>query len=273
MRLRVESGYVPVTGARLYFDVAGDGHPLLLIHSGVADRRMWDEQFTVFAQSYRVIRYDARSFGKSKTEDVEFSNRQDLYDLLEHLGVEKAYLVGASRGGGIAIDFTLEHPEKVDALIPVGSALGGLHHQHLEHEKGTLNEIDEAWNQKDFVRLADLGVRMWLDGPGQPETRVAPALRKRVREMTLNTCTTHETQGKPQPLDPPAAKRLAEIKVPTLIIFGDLDESGVLAAADLIERGITGARRAVMVGTAHLPSMERPAEFNRIVLHFLTDVL
>lgn len=270
MSVGVESGYVPVTGARVYFEAAGDGHPLVLIHAGIADCRMWNEQFKVFSQTYRVIRYDTRGFGKSKTEDVEFSNRQDLFDLLAHLDVEKAYILGASRAGGIALDFTLDHPEKVDALILVGSGLGGASHKPPDHEQRMFNEMQEAWNQKDFVRLAGLELKMWVDGPGQPETRVAFALRERVRDMILDTYTSHTTEGKPQRLDPPAAKRLTEIRVPTLIIYGDLDESGVLAAADQLERGIPGARRIVMTGTAHMPSMERPGEFNRIVLDFLS---
>lgn len=271
--LRVESGYVPVSGARLYFEVTGDGHPLVLIHAGIADCRMWDEQFTEFSKTYRVIRYDTRGFGKSKTEDVEFSNRQDLFDLLEHLDLETAYILGASRAGGIALDFTLDHPEKVDALILVGSGLGGLDHRPPDHEKRMFDEMSEAWDQKDFVRLAGLELKMWVDGPGQHESRVAPALRDRVREMILDTYNAHTTEGKPQRLDPPAAKRLAEVEAPTLIILGDLDESGVLAASDQLERGIRGARKVVMAGTAHMPSMERPSEFNQIVLDFLAKVL
>ena len=272
MSRHVESGYLPIPGARLYFEAAGEGHPLVLIHAGVADNRMWDEQFTVFAQRYRVIRYDTRGFGKSKTEDVEFSNHQDLLDMLDHLNVRKAYLVGASRAGGIAINFTLEHPERVDGLALVGSALGGLEHQPTDDEKRNFGIMEETWKQKDFVRLADLEVKMWVDGPGQSETRVAPALRERVRNMILNTYTTHVTEGKSKGLNPPAAKRLAEIKTPTLIIVGDLDESGVHAAAELLERGVARSRKVVMAGTAHLPSMERPAEFNRIVLEFLADI-
>ena len=263
--------YLSVSGARLYFEVAGSGHPVVLIHAGIADCRMWDEQFTVFAQRYRVIRYDTRGFGKSKTEDVEFSNRRDLLDLLEHLGVEQVYLVGASRAGGIAIDFTLEHPEKVAALILVGSGLGGLDHKQPEHEKRMFNEMEQAWKQKDFARLAALELSVWVDGPGQPETRVDASLRERVRDMILNTYKTHTTEGKPQRLNPPAAGRLAEIRASTLIIVGELDESGVLAAADLLKHGIPAARKVVMAGAAHVPSMERPAEFNRIVLDFIDD--
>src|SRR5437899_12029961 len=86
---------------------------------------MWDAQFPVFAQQFRVVRYDTRGFGKSLTEDVSFSNRQDVSELLDHLGIDRTYVSGVSRGGYIAIDFTLQHPERVAALIPVASALGG----------------------------------------------------------------------------------------------------------------------------------------------------
>src|SRR5262249_13492382 len=113
------NGFAEVEGGQLYYETAGTGHPLTLIHAGVADGRMWDDQFLTFAQHYRVIRYDARGFGRSRTESVSFSNRRDLYDLLRHLGVEKTYVMGVSRGGQIATDFTLERPEMVDALIPV----------------------------------------------------------------------------------------------------------------------------------------------------------
>jgi pimeloyl-ACP methyl ester carboxylesterase len=272
MAPRAESGYITVNGGRLYFEVTGHGHPLVLIHAGVADHRMWDEQFAVFAQRYRVIRYDTRGFGRSKTEDVEFANHRDLHDVLEHLGIQKAYLLGASRAGGISIDFTLEYPAKVDALILMGSGLGGLDHQPTDSEQRMFDEMEELWNRKEFAALADLEVRVWVDGPGQPATRVNSALRQRVREMILNTYNTHTAEGRPQRLDPPAAKRLGEIRVPTLIIVGDLDESGVLAAGDVLARDVPGARKVVMTGTAHLPSMERPEEFNRIILDFLAHL-
>lgn len=272
MKAQTESGFVTVPGARLYAEAAGEGHPLVLIHAGVADHRMWDEQVTAFAQHYRVIRYDTRCFGQSKTEDVEYSNHQDLLAVLDHFNVPKAFLVGASRAGSIAINFTLEHPERVAGLVVVGSGVGGVEHEPPEDEKRVFDIMEEAWKQKEFVRLADLEVKMWVDGPGQPETRVPSSLRERVRSMILNTYTTHVTEGKPISLNPPAGKRLADIKVPMLIMTGDLDESGVQVAAKFLERGVANARRVVMAGTAHLPSMERPAEFNRIVLDFLAGI-
>lgn len=269
--MAVETGYVQVPGARLYYEAAGAGPLLLLIHAGVADCRMWDAQVAVFARHFRVVRYDTRGIGRSITDDVPFSNRQDVLDLLDHLGIERTYVVGVSRGGSIAIDFTLEHPERVAALVPVASGLGGSQAGRTapDHEKQMFAEMDRLYEAKEFAQLADLEVQMWVDGPGQPSSRVAPAIREGVREMILSNYRTHTVEGKPIVLDPPAAGRLGEIRVPTLVVLGDLDESGVLHAADLLARGVRGARKVVIPGTAHMLSLEKPDEFTRIVLEFL----
>lgn len=158
----VETGFAQVPRAQLYYEVAGRGHPLLLIHAGVADRRMWDEQFPVFAEHFRTVRYDTRAFGKSVTEDVSFSNRQDVLDLLDHLGIRRTYIMGVSRGGSIAIDFTLEHAERVATLIAVASGLGGFKSgPRPDAETRMFAEMDRLYEAKDFARLADLEVRMW----------------------------------------------------------------------------------------------------------------
>src|SRR5260370_9368489 len=105
----------------MYYEVAGRGQPFVLVHGHLMDRRSWDDQFTVFAQRYRVIRYDQRGFGDSGliTKGESYSDRQDLYALMKFLGIKSASMMGVSGGGALAIDFTLEHPEMVDALIPV----------------------------------------------------------------------------------------------------------------------------------------------------------
>jgi len=111
-----ESGTIDVPGARLYYEVAGSGPAVVLIHAGVANLRMWDAQVEALAPRYRVIRYDTRGFGRTANEDVEFSNRDDLRAVLEHVGVPRATVLGISRGGHIAIDFTLDSPDRVEAL-------------------------------------------------------------------------------------------------------------------------------------------------------------
>ncbi len=270
----VQTGFVDVEGARLYYESAGNGRVLVLIHAGIADHRMWDDQVQVLAGHLRVVRYDVRGFGRSKTEDVPFSHRRDLRSLLLHLGISRASVCGVSSGGQIAVDFTLEYSEKVEALIAVASGISGYKggDQGKEMETQMFAEMDEAWEQGDFTRLVDLEVRMWVDGPGQPPDRVDARVRERVRQMESEDLVHNAIKGKPQPLSPPASGRLGEIRVPTLVIVGDLDTSGVLATADLMARRIPGARKVMLARTAHMLTMEKPEEFNQVLLDFLNEV-
>ncbi len=266
----IESGFLHAEGARLYYEVAGRGHPLLLIHAGVADHHMWDDQFPVFAERYRTIRYDTRGFGKSVTEDVPFANAQDVADLLDHLDVDRAHVIGVSRGGQIAIAFALDHPQRVSALIPVAAGVGGYQDtKEPEDERLLWPALEALWEAKEFETLADREVKVWVDGPRQPEDRVDSRIREKVRRMILDTYRGHTTGGQPQPQKPPAIGRLHEIRVPTLVIVGDLDTHSVQQVADILAQRIPGARKVVFPGTAHMLTMERPAEFNRVVLEFL----
>jgi pimeloyl-ACP methyl ester carboxylesterase len=276
-KLQVTTGFLDVPGGQLYYEVAGTGHPLVFIHAGVADNRMWDEQFVPFAERYRVIRYDTRGFGKTRTEGVEFSNRQDLYDLLTHLGVETAYVIGLSRGGQIAVDFTVEHPEMVAALIPAAAGLSGYDQplgdsDAVQQEAALFTRMEELWEKGAHDELQELEVHAWVDGPRQPVGRAAPEVRERVREMNAGAYNRGEPEPKPQPLDPPAAGRLHEIAVPTLVLIGDLDELATQAMAEYMAQHIPGARKVVFPGAAHMVNMEQPERFNEVVLEFLDRV-
>jgi pimeloyl-ACP methyl ester carboxylesterase len=261
----VNTGFVEVNGAPLYYDIAGAGHPLVLIHEGIADSRMYDDQFGAFAQHYRVIRYDVHGFGRSGIPAGSFSSHEALHDLLRVLGVERTYLLGMSMGGGIAIDFTLTYPTMVDALILVAAGVGG--YTASDVVKQQWSEVGAALDRGDVAQAVELALRMWVDGPMRSAEQVDPAVRERVREMMAHAFALPESD--PQPLEPPALSRLAEIHVPTLIIVGSGDVPDILAQADLLEHGITGAQKVVIPGVAHVPNMERPQDFNRIVLDFL----
>ncbi len=272
----VQTGYAPVFHGELYYEVAGQGHPLLLVHAGVADCRMWDGHFEEFARHFRAIRYDTRGYGRSRTQDTGFSNRQDILDLLDHLGVAKTYVLGVSRGGHIAIDFTLEHPERVSALIPVSTGVGGYQHEPDGTEKSRIemlmfDQMDELWEQNKWEQLNEMEVQMWVDGPGQPAGRAAPHVRENVRRMNANNLRRQDGKPIPQPLEPEAIGRLAEIHVPTLVIVGDLDTTATLAMADVMVRGIPNARKLVFTGSAHMLSLEQPEKFNREVIRFLEE--
>lgn len=263
------TGFADINGARLYYEVAGAGQPLVLIHAGIADSRMWDDQFDVFAEHYRVVRFDARGFGNSSMPAGAFSYSEDLYELLRFLEIERAYVLGVSMGGGTAIDLALAHPEIVAALIPVASALDG--YAYAEDPKEA--EIEAAASVGDYARANELELQLWVDGPKRSHDQVDAAMRERVRIMNLNNYTLSEqNKGERRRLDPPAITRLGDIRVPTLIIVGDYDIPDMLAIADVLEQGISESRKVVMHGVAHLPNMERPKEFNKIVVDFLSAV-
>jgi 2-hydroxy-6-oxonona-2,4-dienedioate hydrolase len=265
-----ETGKAEVNGARIYYEVAGEGGPLVLVHAGIADSRMWEGQFAAFSERYGVIRYDMRGFGKTEMVDGPFSHHDDLRGLLDFLGVERAHLVGCSMGGGAVLDFALEYPERVGDLVLVGSAIGG-----FSPDFGPPKEWDElvaADEAGDLERVSELEVRMWVDGPNRAPEDVAAPIRDLVREMNLIALQTEAAGlGEEWEPEPPAADRLHNIHAPTLLIVGDEDQPRVFAAADLLERELPNERKVVMHGTAHLPNMERPEEFNKLVLEFLQD--
>jgi pimeloyl-ACP methyl ester carboxylesterase len=239
---------------------------------------MWDKQFSLFSQKYQVVRYDARGFGKSRTDDTEFSNRQDIVDLLNFLGIERCCVIGISRGGQIAIDFTLEHPERVSALIPIAAGVSGFEYQPGDNEIAKrefelFTHMDELWEKKAYAELADLEAHVWADGPSQPVGRASPQLREYIHGIVLANYTRQDGKTTSQPLDPPAAKRLHEIKIPTLILIGDYDETTTQAMADKLEADIAGARKVVFHATAHMVPMEQPAKFNQLVQEFLGKVI
>jgi len=263
------SGTVEVDGARLWYEATGRGYPLVLLHAGIADARMWDDQVATFAERYTVVRYDARGFGRSDPPVGPFSPRADLAGLLAALGIPRAHLVGCSMGGTVALDTTLERPDLVSALVVCGSTPSG--YPRDETLVKGWEAVDEAFEAGDVAHAVELELRMWVDGPNRGPDAVAPAVREKVRDMDAALFAMPDT-GEPQKLDPPAMERLGDIRVPTLVLVGDQDQPSTVAAAELLAERIPNARQAVIRDTAHLPNMERAAAFNRLVLDFLAKV-
>ena len=267
---QTRTGIAEVNGARLYYEVAGAGHPLVLIHAGIADSRMWDDQWDVFARHYTVIRYDVRGCGRSVPPPGQFAPQEDLRTLLHFLQIETAFLLGISMGGAIAIEFTLAHPEMVDALVTVGSRAPGA--RPSDEMIAAWKSVDEVLEAGDIERANELELRMWVDGPYRGPDVVDPAVREGVRVMNGNNFLVGSEESEPQPLEPFAITRLEEIRVPTLVIYGDLDQPDVQQGGEELARRIGGAKKLVMSGAAHMPSMEQPDEFNRVVLEFLAGL-
>ncbi|MGH9754565.1 MAG: alpha/beta fold hydrolase [Blastocatellia bacterium] len=254
-------GFAKVDGAKLYYEVKGAGRPLVLIHGGQMDRRMWDIQFDVFAKRFRVVRYDVRGYGKSDAPAKGFSHEDDLYSLLKFLRVDKVSIVGLSLGGRIAVDFALKYPQMVDALVLAGPGLSGY---RFEDRSGWA--IVEAARDEGFARATE----MWLKHPYMAPAMQNPAISQKIRQIT--TENAHNWLENPlfeRDLKPPAIKRLSEIRSPTLIIVGELDVPDIQKIADTLTTGIAGAKKQVIRKAGHIVNMEKPEEFNQVALDFL----
>ena len=268
-----ESGFIEVEGGRLYYEVEGSGHPLLMIHGGLGSLRMWDGQVPAFAEHYRVIRYDTRGFGRTETDDVEFRNQDDTRAVLDHFDVSSASVVGTSRGGLIGLDFLLEHPERVDAFVSVASGVGGFDAGLPEEQKPPFDEMNRLWDAKDWEALAELETQVWVDGWGQPETRVDREIRKTVKGWIFETYQAEKVEGKPQSTTAPAAERLDEVRVPVLVLVGLSDEAQTVAGGLHLAESVAGAKLVEFPGVAHMIHLEEPERVNRLVLEFLGEAL
>lgn len=264
-----ETGYVRVNGARIYYSVAGNGHPLVLLHAGIADSRMWEKQVDAFAERFQVITYDMRGFGRTEMPRGEFSHHHDLKGLLDHLLATKAYLLGVSMGGAVAINCYLEFPEYVDGLILVDSAVEGYVFKDSK-TKEQWAEIDHALEHGQYEEAADLEIKMWVAGPKRSTDEVDPQILKLVREMLLPTYRIPPDRGAEKLVEPPAIDRLYDIRVPTMIIVGDQDVPDIQKISDILVSNIPAAEKIIIKGVAGLPNMEKPDKFNKVVLDFLS---
>jgi len=265
--MKNESGFLETNGASIYHEVEGSGEAVVLIHAGVANLRMWDDQVAALRDSYRVIRYDTRGFGRTETEAVEFSNRADVAALLDHFGESSAHIVGLSRGGMIALDFALEFPDRVRSLVVAAGGISG-YASPDDADEPTFELATKYEESKDWEALADWETAYWADGPGQPLGRIDPGVRAKVHEWVLTTYQAEKVEGQPQPLDPPAVGRLSDLPAPLLVISGTLDEPGTRESMRHLADAVPGSRLEVFEGAAHMLNLEQPERFNTLLLEF-----
>ena len=273
---KLKTGYAEVKDVRLYYEMEGEGADLVFVHAGCADSKMWDEQFSTFARQNRVLRYDMRGYGKSTVSKSSFSNREDLYSLLGSLRIQQAHFVACSMGSFAVVDFALEHPKKVKSLVLVSPALSG--YQYEGQPPQPVLEMIAARKAGDLEHAAELQAQIWADGPKRNSDQSDREVHESVRQMSLDSLVLQADMIREtaflieEPLNPPAMGRLGQINVPTLVIVGDLDDDSEMAIAEVLTTRIHGAQKVIIHGTAHLPNMEKPEEFNQIVLEFLKDV-
>ena len=250
---------------------AGSGSPVVLIHEGIADSRMWDPQWAPYAERFHVVRLDMRGFGQSPPAVGTFSLSGDLVALLDGLELGSAALIGMSLGGGVAMETTIARPDLVSRLVLVGSGLRGF--EMNAETKAGWEEEEAALERGDDDEAVEINMRMWVDGPSRSPDQVDPEMRRQLSEMQRRAIEiwreSGEEDGDHQSLVEDWGERLGEISVPTLVLVGELDRPEMRAIAERLEAEIPDARRETIPGTAHVPNMERPDEFDRLVLEFL----
>jgi pimeloyl-ACP methyl ester carboxylesterase len=267
--LEKQIGFAPINGIDLYFETKGRGKPLLLLHAGVADSRMWESQFDEFSRIHYVIRCDLRGFGQSRKSSGVFAHYEDIAVLLKYLNVEAASIIGASFGGYVALNFALAYPEMVTALVLVAPALGGYEFSSAEMLEFFAAE-EEVIVRGDVEAATELNLKMWVDGINRRPGEVSWQVREQVRMMQQNIFSQPEVADmKEKELTPPAITQLEKIEAPTLVIMGDKDVTEFQTISTLIAERVRNSQVVIMPGTAHLPSMEKPEEFNQMVLAFL----
>jgi len=268
-----ETTWIEVPGGRLHVVVDGGGPPILLVHAGIADLRSWDALVPYLVDAgYRVIRYDTRAFGSSTTEDVEFSNRADLLAVLDALAIERAVFVGNSRGAIIALDTIIEAPDRAAAFVSVGGGINGFDGGVTPEEHALEEQAEAAAEAFDDQAGPELDLRLWVDGVGQPPDRVPAWLRDLVREMDRPLYRRDLVFGRPIPLSPPASERLSQVRLPVLVVVGELDTSGTQASAIHLEAQVAGARRVVIPGVAHMIGMEVPDRLADLIVEFVAPL-
>jgi pimeloyl-ACP methyl ester carboxylesterase len=253
----------------LWRDVRGEGPPVVLLHAGLADSRLWEPQLRSFPQSHSVLRVDLPGFGNSPLETNPVSFRGAVRDAMDAEGIDRAALVGVSLGGNTALELALESPERVSALVLVGPGLPD--HEWSEEVTAFFADEEAALERGDLDAAVDANLRMWLAGPRRSLDDMDPAMRELVGEMQRQVFRQQKGHDDVRMLrlEPPASERLGDVNVPTLVLTGDDDVPDIHGIADRLAAGISGAERATIAGAAHLPSLDRPEEFDRIVLDFL----
>jgi 3-oxoadipate enol-lactonase len=261
-------GMADVNGTRLYYEVAGTGHAVVFIHGFTLDTRMWDDQFQYFGNEFQVVRYDMRGFGKSAVPmGDEYSHVEDLKALLDFLEIKQAYLVGQSKGGAVALDFTLIYPGTVNALVLIDTVLLGFDWSAEGEARDGL-----IWEEagKGGIPAAKLS---WLTHPLFAPAQRQPAVAARLAQIIEDYSGWHfVNHNHEHDLNPLAAKRLREITIPTLAIVGEYDLPDFLNVTNLVSQEVPQTRKIIIPNVGHMSNMEAPDEVNRAMFEFFKEL-
>jgi len=251
---------VPRADNGIWYDRAGSGEAVLLLHEAVVDSRIWSRVLPALAERFDVIAYDQRGYGRSEGWDGPYSSVDDLVGVLDELGIARAAAVGASRGGRIAIDAALTQPERVTKLALLGAGVAG-HPVQIEGTPEQEARWEEAEAAGDVATLAEIDMEIWAPLGTDEE----------LRTMFLENAEVSNADDPAVPIEPPAATRLGELRIPTLVMTGDHDLPQINEVGDFLEREIPGAQRVVAAKADHMIPWRSPEQVSAALIAFLDD--
>jgi 3-oxoadipate enol-lactonase len=241
-------------------DSGGSGPPLVLLHPGIGDSRIWEPVLPALAASYRVIRYDARGYGRSPAPRVTFSLLADLAAVIDWYRLDRVAMVGCSQGGGSALGLALQQPARVSALVLLCPGVPGFPWPEEPEEQVELDaEYERALDAGDVDALAGLLQRVWAAAGPTPA----------VMEQLRSAARAEISSGDMEQQDPPVFDRLGEISVPTSLLVGDADYPPLIEANRQAAARIGGCELTVVPGMDHLPPLREPD----LVLRTITNTL
>lgn len=269
--MHTESFEIVVGGARLAGLRMGEGLPVIFLHAGVCDKRMWESQMAAVAEDgWQAIAYDRRGYGQTTSADEAFSHLDDLEAVLRAHDIHAAVLVGCSLGGGLALDFALRHPGRVMGLALIGTSVTGAPWTATEVEQMIEAAEEDAWERGDMEMVNRVQAHEWLDGPRARSGRVGGAARALFLDMNALALGQPRLTREEEP--PKAWRRVNEVNAPTLLLVGDEDFTALIERHDHLSEEMPNAFAAMLEGVAHIPSIERPDLVNSMLLEFLDAI-
>lgn len=266
-----ETFHLKIGSAQLVGEYTGQGKPLIFLHAGVADRRMWCPQIDTLKNYFQTVIYDRRGFGETTCLDEAFSHVEDLRQVIKQLALTDVVLIGCSQGGRIALDFALAYPHQVAALVLIAPAVSGAPEPITfpQNIQARINALDEADEANDLELVNTIETDLWLDGPTSPSGRVDDSLRKLLLDMNGIALRKPELTLEQEPTS--AYEKLPNLSIPTLVVWGNLDFPHVSERCHYLVNTIPTAIGEEMPNTSHLLNLEEPEYLNNLLQAFLSS--
>jgi len=272
--LHSDSGYAEINGTKLYWETAGIGDAIVLIHGSFGDRRFWDFQFTALSKKYKVLRYDVRGYGKSALpkSDEPYTDAEDLNALMEFLKIKKAHVCGLSLGSIVGIDFALSHPDKLISLILCGPRVAGdgtdeYRTINADTVRAIIAKTTDMVKNKSAKEATDY---LWTGNHSMGKTVISSITREKLLNMGYEySWWRYLNTSKRGLVFPMAIKKLYEIKTPTLILTAEYDLELCKEVAVIIVKEIAGAKLISVKGAGHIMNMDKPRKFNKAIFKFI----